>query len=407
MKLTLKSTLAYAAVIVLAGAGLFSAYRPTPVRCDIEAVSRGPLLVTVDEDGKTRLKDRYIISAPISARLERITLKPGDSVVAPATILARLTAVQPHLLDERARAEAAAKVKASEAAVSRGEFELARAEAELAHIRTEYERVRTAAAAKAVSAQELDDELVLLRTAEHAKDAARFSVQMALFELEQAKAALHFGGGSENNSDTPPNTPFEIPSPITGKVLRVLRENAGVVNMGDPLLELGSLEHLEIEIDVLSDQAVRVKPGASVTLERWGGDRPLAGVVRVVEPSGYMKVSALGVEEQRVNVIIDFVDPPEARATLGDNFRVEAKIAVWETADAIRVPLGALFRHQDSWAVFLARDGRAVRQPITIGERSTQFAQVLQGLAAGDRVIVFPSDKVADGGRITPRSQGR
>ncbi|MCW5777640.1 MAG: HlyD family efflux transporter periplasmic adaptor subunit, partial [Phycisphaeraceae bacterium] len=365
-----------------------------PVACDLAVVDRGAMTVTVDEEGRTRLKERYVVSAPLAGYVARITLKPGDPVAAGRTVLASISATDPSLLDERALAQAEAKVRSAEAAVSRAEAELAGARTEEELARARFERVRAAAESGAATPQEVEDERLLLRTSEFARDAARFALDVAGYDLEQARAGLVQHTGAVRGD----GAVFAVPSPISGKVLRVLHESAGVVVPGQPLVEVGSISDLEVEIDVLSDQAVRVRPGRRVSIERWGGAVPLAGVVRVVEPSGFMKVSALGVEEQRVNIIVDLIDAPE---TLGDNFRVEARIAVWETASAVRVPVGALFRGPDGgWAVYAVEDGRSRRRAVTVGERSDRFAEVLDGLQPGTTVVIFPSDRVADGVRV-------
>ncbi len=407
MKHTLLSIGAWSVALGAMGVGAWLAFRPAPVACDIEVVERGPLVVSVQEDGRTRLTDRYVVSAPLDGQIGRVALRAGDVVRAGETVLARVRPVDPSLLDERALAQARARVSAAEAALSKADAELAIAQSNLAHIREEYERVRAAADARAASRQEAEDELIMLRTAEHALEAARFERSVAEYEREQAKAAmLHSGQGlaPASPSDAEPVAWFDVRSPIDGTVLRVLRESEGVVSAGDPLMEVGSLDRIEVELDVLSDQAVRVRPGARVSLERWGGERPLAGVVRTIEPSGFTKVSALGVEEQRVNVIIDFVDGREARPTLGDNFRVEAEIIVSQVESAVCVPLGALFRIDDGWGVFVVEEGRAERRRVAIGQRSHEAAEVLEGLREGDRVIVFPSDRVAHGVRVSNRA---
>lgn len=381
---------------ILGGAWL--AFRPSPVACDITAVRRGPLQVTVDEDGRTRLKDRYVVSAPIAGRAERITLRPGDEVLAYETVLVRIAPAEPALLDVRSRAEAEARVAASSAAVNRAMPEVALAEAQLDHARVQYGRVADAARSGAGTVKETDDALLDLRMREQEHAAARFSLEIARYELEQAKAALVQATGTERND----RILYEVRSPIYGKVLRVMRESAGVVSSGEPLLEVGSLDGLEIEVDFLSEQAVRILPGAAVSIEGWGGAAPLRGRVRLVEPSGFMKVSALGVEEQRVNVIIDFLDPAEARPTLGDNFRVRARITVWESPDAVLVPTGALFRDGVGWAVYVVEARRATLRRIAVGQRAAATAEVLDGLAVGEVVVRFPSDKVREGVRVRP-----
>ena len=352
--------------------------------------------VTVDEDGRTRLKDRYVVSAPIAGRAERITLRPGDEVLANDTTLVRIAPAEPALLDVRSRTEAEARVAASAAAVNRAMPEVARAQAQLDHARVQYGRVADAARSGAGTAKETDDALLVLRISEQAHAAAKFSLEIARYELEQARAALVQATGA----DVDDGNLYDVRSPISGKVLRVMRESAGVVSSGDPLLEVGSLDGLEIEVDVLSEQAVRILPGAPVSIEGWGGATPLRGRVRLVEPSGFVKVSALGVEEQRVNVIIDFLDPPETRPTLGDNFRVRARITVWESPDVVLVPTGALFRDGDDWAVFVVEARRATPRRIAVGQRSAAIAEVLDGLAVGEAVVLFPSDKVREGVRV-------
>lgn len=391
-------TLIAGAIVV----GGWLAFRPRPVPSDIEAIERSALIVQVEEDGRTRLTDRYIVSAPIAGRLDRIALRPGDDVVAGETVLARIAPSDPDLLDERARAEAEARVRATTAALDRANAELRRAEAELEYARTQYGRVLDAAGSGAGTTKEVDDALLDVRTSEQSQAAARFSLEIARFELEQAQAALLQTTGDDQPGANQ-RAIFEVRSPISGKALRVMRESAGVVSPGDELVELGSLDALEIEVDVLSDQAVRVVPGAPVTLTGWGGESPLSGVVRLVEPSGFTKVSALGVEEQRVNIIIDFVDPLSARSTLGDNFRVEVSIVVWESSEEIVAPLGALFRDGERWATFVVSEGRARLRRVTIGERSSSHAQITGGLAEGERVIVFPSDKINEGVRVRER----
>lgn len=379
-------------------AGLWLVLRPKPVRCDVATVDRGPLVVMVEEDGRTRLKERYVVSAPLAGTVDRVTLKPGDDVRANETVLARIAASDPSLLDERTRAQAEARIRTSEAARSRADAELARAEAELEHVRSEFESVRKAAESNAASVRELEDERVMLRSAESTVAASRFARAMAEFELEQARAALlqHTGGAASPSS-------LEVRSPITGKVLRVIRENSGAVAPGEALVELGSLSELEVAVDVLSDQAVRVRAGQQVSIERWGGQTPLEGVVRVVEPSGFTKISALGVEEQRVNVVIDFLDAAEARPSLGDNFRVEARIKVLAKPDVVRVPLGALVQRGGKWAVYALENGIARLRPVSLGERAGQVAEVVEGLAVGETVVVFPSDQVTDGAKVKVR----
>lgn len=374
---------------------------PRPVEVETAVVSRGPLRITVNEDGQTRIKERYVVAAPLAGRLSRITLDPGDAVIADETILATIDPGDPALLDPRARAQAQARVAAAEAALKQAEATLARAAAALEQAQDELARQRQLAARGGGNQKELDDAATTeaMRAAEHR--AAGFAVEIARFELEQARAALLHSSTEQPDADG--DWRFEIRAPVSGRVLRVFQESSAVVTPGTPLLEVGDPTDLEAEIDVLSSEAVAIRPGQHVYFEQWGGDQPLNGVVRLVEPSAFTKISALGVEEQRVWVIIDFTDPPEVRASLGDGFRVEARIVVWEEPDVLKIPAGALFRTADTWAVFAIENGRARTRAVTVGRRNPTEAQILAGLAEGELVIAYPSDRVHDGVRVTPR----
>jgi len=393
--------------LILIGVGIvgllgYALFVPQPVPVDIVTVTRGSLRVTVDEDGETRIKERYKVSTPLAGRLQRITLKAGDSIVSGKTPLAFIEPTAVELLDPRALAEAEARVKAAEAKLKQAGPALERAKTEMQFAESELGRVRGLFQKNAIARQEFERKEREFQTAEQDYRAASFAVDIAQFELEQAQAALlqtkPDGGGSAEEGRR-----FEIHAPITGRVLRVFEESATVVTAGTPLLEVGNPADLEVQVDVLSSDAVRIKRGDDVILEQWGGDVPLMGTVRIVEPSGFMKTSALGVEEQRVNVIIDFVDQPEKRPTLGDEYGVEARIVIWENDDVLKVPAGALFRSGDSWAVFRVKDDRAILTRVEIGRRNGLEAQVLEGLERNDRVIARPSDKVEEGVRVAAR----
>jgi HlyD family secretion protein len=393
-------------LIALAGAAGIAAaiffLLPVPVEVDLAVAGRGPLRVTVDEDGKTRIKDRYVVSAPLAGRLLRIEMRPGDRVEAGKTLLAAVEPTDPSLLDERARAEADARLKAAEAAFQR-------AGADLERLREGHELARHALemAKELIQSGNLSQDAY--DAAEHGErmaardlDGARFAVDIAGFELEQARAALlrirpRAADGPESSWR------LEILSPIDGQVLRVFQESATVAAPGLRLLELGDPADLEAEIDVLSTDAVRIHPGTKVIIEQWGGERHLRGRVRLVEPAAFTKVSALGVEEQRVWVIADFDDPFEERKTLGDAYRIEARIVIWEGEDVLKVPAGALFRQAEGWAVFVAAAGRARLRRVEIGWNNGLEAEALGGLAAGEQVVLHPSDRIREGVRIVPR----
>jgi HlyD family secretion protein len=383
------------------GAALLYALWPKPVPVEWARASRGPMRVTVDEDGNTRIRERYLVSAPLAGRLARITLEEGDAVAAGETVVAAIDPTDPTLLDPRARAEAEARVRAAEAALEQAGAAVIRANAALELAQTESERLREASAQSAVAPLELDraeaTESIRLEEAREAE----FAREMARFELELARAAMVRGEDGESEADWR----FEIRAPVDGSVLRVLQESAAVVVPGTPLIEIGDPTDLELVVDVLSCDAVALRPGAAASLEQWGGGAPLAGRVRLVEPAAFTKISALGVEEQRVNVIIDFVDPPAAREGLGDGYRIEARITVWDQSDVLTIPTGALFRQPDSWAVYAVVEGRAQLRPVEIGHRNGAQAEVLAGLQPDGAVVVYPSDRVRHGVRVVERER--
>jgi HlyD family secretion protein len=377
------------------------AFWPRPAEMDLAPVVRGALKVTVDEDGKTRIRERFVVSAPLSGRLMRIALHPGDRVTAGKTLLAAIEPCDPGLLDDRARAEAAARVKAAEATRKQAVPKLDRARAAHEHVAGELRRARLLLGGGSSSAQDYADWQQKERVAQEEWKTAQFAVQIADFELDLAKAAL---------TRTRPRSPgdaetwrFDILAPVNGRVLRVFQESTAVVTPGQRLLEVGDPSDLEVEVDVLSSDAVRIAPGAQVFLEHWGGEVSLAGRVRLVEPAGFMKVSALGVEEQRVNVIIDFVDPPEKYARLGDAYRVEARIVVWSADDVVKVPAGALFRQGDDWTVYAVEDGRARLRRVEVGRSNGLETEVRSGLSEGEAVVLHPGDKIQAGTRVAVR----
>jgi HlyD family secretion protein len=368
---------------------------PEAAPVDLAAVERGPLQVTVEDEGETRVRERFVISAPVTGRLRRIELEPADPVQR-GQVVAVLQPVPPALLDARTRAEAAAAVEAARAARGRTQAERARAQAAAAQAASELKRQSQLAKSGIASAEALERARTEAEAAEQALRAAQFAVASAEHELERAQAALRQASGEGGGRDV------ELRSPVAGTVLRRLRESEAVVPAGEPLLEVGDPRQIEIVTDLLSADAVKVRAGQPVLIEQWGGDVPLRGRVRHVEPSGFMKVSALGVEEQRVNVIVDFEDPKQAEP-LGDGYRVEVRIVVWEAADVLKAPTSSLFRRGEDWAVFVAEGGRARLRRVQIGRRSGLEAQVLGGLQPGERVIVHPADTLGDGQRVAPR----
>jgi len=388
---------------LLAGAALVGAllavgFWPSAAPVDLAPVTRGPLRVTVDEEGETRVRDRFVVSAPVAGRVLRLELEPGDPVRRGGTVVATFLPAAPAPLDARSRAEGEAAAAAAQAALGSARAERERARAALALARSELDRHRELAAQRIVSRQALEARDTEARAAEEALRAAEFAVASATHQRDMAQARLLPAGA------TGTTRPFAIHSPIDGVVLKRLRESEAVVPAGEPLLEVGDPGRLEIVSDLLSTDAVKVRPGAPVLLEQWGGDHPIRARVRRVEPSGFMKVSALGVEEQRVNIVMDFEDPLEAWSALGDGYRVEVRVVVWEGDGVLKVPTSSLFRRGDDWAVFAVDGGRAEMRVVEVGRRNGAFAEVVSGLREGEPVVLHPSDSLSEGSRVTPRA---
>lgn len=379
------------------------ALKPQPIPADFSTASRGDLRVTIDEEGETRVRHRFMVSAPVAGRVLRIELEPGDPVIAGETVLARFQPSAPTPLDARSRAEAEARVGAAEAAQGFAEAESERLLAELDFAKSELRRAERLAAEEIVSKERLESAQLNVRTKEEALRSAEFSIRNAEKDLQAAQARLLNVESRVEDQRGDPSDPISLRSPIDGRVLQRLRESESVVPAGDPLIEIGDPSRLEIISDLLSTDAVQVRPGQTVLVEEWGGDNPLNGRVRRVEPFGFTKFSALGVEEQRVNVLIDLTDPQERWESLGDGYRVEVRIVIWENNDVLKIPTSSLFRHGEEWAVFVAAEGVAHLRTIKLGERNGLEAQVLDGLAAGDQVIVHPSDQIEDGVEVEER----
>jgi HlyD family secretion protein len=377
---------------------------PRAIPVEVGAVTRGPLVVTVDEEGMTRVRNRYAVSAPVAGQLQRIDWKAGANVEANKTVLAVLEASGADFLDTRSQAQAEARVRAAEAAREAALAQRDRAAVAAKTFAADLERANALRGQNVLSAQEFDAVAMRANTGAQEARAAEFSFKVADFELQQARALLTRGTPTGSKGPAAGGEPLVITSPVSGKILRVLQESARVVPGGFALMEVGDPTDLEVRIEVLSRDGVAIKPGARVMLEQWGGPEPLTARVRLVEPSAFTKISALGVEEQRVYVVADFVDPIERRPTLGDSYRVEARIVVWENPDALRAPAGALFQRRGEWQAYVVRENRARLQPIKVGRSNGIETEILDGLQPGDSVIVYPGDKVADGTRVTPLS---
>ena len=428
-------------------------FMPKPILVDIAAVSRGSLSVSVAEDGKTRVRDRFIISAPLAGRLHRIKVRAGDPVSIPATVerfanqpnesrvangnghgdhsgesntpslslgpppvseLAIIDPIDPSLLDSRQIAQSELRVKALESALQSAAATKAKANVASEWAKLDLDRRAGLSGKGANTKQELEDAQMLLRSRTEELNSAKFAEQTARYEVELARAALL--RSKPLATEDAEKWQLRLHSPINGLVMKVLQESETIVQQGTPLLEVGNPGDLEIDIEVLSTDAVQILPGQKVWLKHWGGEKPLLAHVRLVEPSGYLKLSALGVEEQRVHVIAQFDTPYAERPTLGDGYRVEAEIVIWEEDDVLRVPTGALFREKgtshspaskkptsDIWGVFVVENGLAVKRRLEIGRRNGLEAEVLSGLTDIDIVIVHPSDRIRDHIQVLPR----
>jgi HlyD family secretion protein len=383
-------------VVAAIGAAVVLAWMPKPVSADLATAAVGPLTVTVDEDGRTRVKDRYVVSAPLAGTLARILLRSGDSVHR-GEVVARVIPPAAPLLDPRSRAEAQARVSAAQATLRQAETAATRARDAADFARRDAERQRALLGAGAAAPQTVEQVELTERLRAEELASAEFGLRVAESELRLAEAAL------QRLSHEGPQEEFTVRAPVAGRVLRVAQESEAAVQAGATLLEIGDPRALEVVVDVLSSDAVEIRPGAPVRIERWGGDSLLHGRVRLIEPSAFTRVSSLGIEEQRVNVVVDLIEPPAGWATLGDGYRVEARIVVWQAPEVLRVPTGAIFRHGEGWAVYTVARGSAHLRPISIGRRNGEWAQILDGLEAGELVVTYPSDDVADGVRITAR----
>ncbi|MHB1188844.1 efflux RND transporter periplasmic adaptor subunit [Thiobacillus sp.] len=395
----LRAKIGMLAIGVGVAAGLAYGFMPRAVPVDLAEVTRGPLAVTVEEEGKTRVRERYTVSAPVAGYVRRIDRQAGDAVAA-GQVLAVIEPARSVALDPRTRAQAQAQASAAQAALAAAQENARAASAAAQLAQQERARAESLRQSNFVSAQALDTARTAETRARAAGQAAQHAVRVARFDLETARAAVASTDRLQNGGAV---DVLQVRAPVAANVLKLLHESEGAVAAGQPLLEIGDPASLEVEVEVLSTHAVKIAPGSRVILDRWGGEQPVAGTVRVVEPSGFTKISALGVEEQRVRVIVDFSSPREAWARLGDGYRVEARFVLWEGKDVLQLPTSALFRQGEGWAAFVL-DGRRVRQaPVEIGQRAGLATQVVSGLKAGDRVVAHPDETIKDGVRVKPR----
>ena len=395
-------------ILVLAGlaaVGIFLGFRVQPVSVETGLVSVGPMRVTVEEEGKTRLRSRYVVSSPVAGYTPRLKWKAGDAVRAGETVTV-LEPPPPAVLDARTLDQGNARVKSAEAAfavsearVRTFEEQVRVAQADLEFWRRQRERDETLRKSGDVAAERIERNQAELRRVEASVSAAQRAILTARAEVESARAEVAAARSALRQTTAGSGTGERIPvaAPAGGRVIRVIRESEGLVTPGEPLLEIGNANALEVVIELLSADAVKVQPGTRVILTRWGGENPLEARVRVIEPGGFTKVSALGVEEQRVRVVADLVSPETEWKQLGDGYRVEAAFVLWESASVLQAPSNTLFRYQDRWSVFAVENGMARRRAVEIGHRTALAAEIAAGAKNGDIFISHPDETVEDG----------
>ena len=379
-------------------AALAWALWPQPTAVDMAAVTRGPMQVTIAAEGMTRVREPYAITAPITGTVERAAVSAGDPVTRGETLLAVIRPADPALMDARSRAQAVAAVTEAEAALALADTNLRRTISSLSQSQTDLDRARALAAAGTISLRALEMAEAAFTSATQALAAARSERDLHQATLVRVRAQL-LGPDDLVQGDGV----VRLLAPQSGVVLGVVDPSSRLVAAGAPLMTLGDLRDLEIEIDLLSADAVRVATGAAARVERWGGEAVLDAVVRRIEPAAFTRISALGISEQRVRVQLDFLSPPEVRPGLGDRFRVFVRVVTWQDDAVLQVPQSALFRDQGGWGVFRVVEGAAVLTPVQIGVQAEAQAQVLSGLSEGDRVVLYPASTLAAGAAIVPR----
>ncbi len=365
------------------------AFRPKPNEVEAARAVKGPLQVTVDEDGETRAHDRFTIAAPIAGRLSRIDFHEGDQV-GPETVLATIS---PLPLEAREIAEIRARIQSAQARKREADEQLARWESDHAQATRDLNRAQLLAKDRIIAQQELEQAVSKQQSTAKEVAAAKFRVQSAAADVERERAGLVSLEAQQSQA----GRLVEIRPPVRCRILRILEKSERVLSFGSPIIVLSNPQKIEIVVDLLSTDAVKVQPGAPVIIENWGGPAPLRARVRTVEPYGFTKVSALGIEEQRANVIADFLDSPDG---LGDGYRVDARIVIWESPSVLKVPASALFRLGQAWDVFAIENGRTRRIPVEVGHRNALEAEIVKGLNEGAEVILHPANDLKDGARV-------
>lgn len=375
-------------------------FMPKPALVETAKVQRGYMRFAIEEEGRTRVMNRFVVSAQVAGFARRIDLKIGDSV-SKGQIIATLEPLRANVLDPRSRAEAHARVAAADASLRAANENSQAAKASAEFAKKDLDRITHLFNEAIVTQETLDKAETEMRRTDALLRSSEFAVDVALHEKEAASAALNYSAARKTGNTT---ETIAIKAPVIGRVLKINHESEGIVREGEALIEIGDPHALEVEVDVLSADAVRIRPGTPVLFDRWGGDKPLQGSVRTIEPAGFTKVSALGVEEQRVLVISDIVSPHEDWTLLGDGYRVEASFTLWEGENVLQVPASALFRIENGWAVFVIRNKKAQLRQVQTGCNNALDAEIISGLSEGEMVIPHPDSAIKDGSRVRPRS---
>lgn len=385
-------------IVIIAAVVLATVYGFIPEAEDVDLVdvSRGPLSVTIEEEGRTRLKERFVVSAPTAGYLKRIIAKAGDPVRKGETI-AVLEPMPSQALDPRSRAETEALVSSAQAAFEAAQEKERAAAADAEYLEKKLKRFANLHSKGYVAKDQLDQTMSEFNKAQAVRNSAKAAADAARFELERAKTTLQ---NFWTNKRAGNNSVVYITSPEDGVIFKIHRESEGAAGAGEPIMDIGNQKNIEVITEVLSSDAVKIKKGTSVLFKRWGRDEPLSGMVRIVEPAGFTKISSLGVEEQRVYVIADITSPPEIWRSLGDGYRLESHFIVWDGKDVLQVPASSIFRSGEKWAVFVNDKGRARLRIVEVGQRNGLTAEIISGIKTDDKVIAHPGDSINDGTRI-------
>lgn len=409
----------FVAVFAIVGGLIWYGFLPTPVKVDIASVERSTFDITINDDGETRIREKYTVTSPVAGKLLRVDLEAGDSVYEGETVIARIEPAAPALLDARTIAQSEARVQSARASIQLAQTRVEQAERSQKLAMKDFKRAESLLARKAVARSEFDKQQHQLEIAQADVRSAEFARQVAKFEAELAKAAMirtkDVVDASDSENDvtsteqladgesldlTDTGKAMAIVSPVEGRVLQVFQEDAGVIHESTRILQIGDPRDLEMRIDILSSEAVRVDVGDRVIVNNWGGDEPLEGTVRLVEPAAFIKTSSLGVDEHRVNVIADFHGLLGCDCRLGDGFRIEANIVVDTAADVITVPSGALFRSKGGWSAYCVEGDVVRRKNVKVGRTNGLQTEILSGLKVDERVVMFPTDRVRDGVQV-------